>query len=80
MAEKKTNQTQPTKDRNRKPRKHGYRGYGSGHPKGSGLGAVHHGRGFTGVEPLGAGATATLPEAELFTEDLKEKTSKSSKP
>lgn len=81
MAEKKnSNQTQSTKNRNRKPRKHGYRGYGSGHPKGASVGTVHIGRGFAGVEPLGAGAAATLPEAGLFTEDLKEKTSKSSKP
>ncbi len=80
MAEKKdSNQTQSVKNRNRKPRKHGYRGYGSGHPKGAAGGTVHIGRGFAGVEPLGAGAAATLPEAGLFTEDLKEKTSKPSK-
>ena len=82
MAEKKnSNQTQqPTKNQNRKPRKHGYRGYGSGHPKGARVGSVHIGRGFAGVEPLGAGAAATLPEAGLFTENLKEQTSKPSKP
>jgi hypothetical protein len=59
-----------------KARKHGYRGYGSPLAKGT-AGTVHWGRGFTGVEPLGAGSGATLPEAGIISKDLKEKTSKS---
>lgn len=75
MASKKTPNEGPRKA---KPHKHGYRGYGSGlaRDKATYGGAVHIGRGFAGVEPLGSGKT-TLPEAELFSEDLKEKTPKS---
>ena len=70
MTEKKTSSSQPKAAR--KPRKHGYRGYGSGFSKGA-TGTVHIGRGFGGVEPLGAGSGARLPEAELFSDDLKER-------
>ncbi len=74
MAEKKkTPASQPKAARTaRKPRKHGYRGYGSGFSK-TGGGSVHWGRGFGGVEPLSVGSGATLPEAELFPENLKER-------
>ena len=75
MASKKPASNRPPKA---KPRKHGYRGYGSGlaRDKVTYGGAVHMGRGFAGVGPLGTDRT-TLPEAELFSEDLKEKTPKS---
>jgi hypothetical protein len=72
MAEKKMSGSQPRAVRKDKPRKHGYRGYGSGFSKGA-AGTVHWGRGFGGVEPLGVGSGARLPKAELFSEDLKER-------
>ena len=55
-----------------KPRKHGYRGYGSAYSK-SGAGTVHWGRGFGGVEPMGVGSGATLPQAQLFSDGLKDR-------
>ncbi|HEY7574568.1 MAG TPA: hypothetical protein VIB08_05355 [Thermoanaerobaculia bacterium] len=57
-----------------KSRRHGYRGYGSGVAKRdeSYGGAVHWGRGFTGIG-IPAGPSEKLPEAGLFSEDLKEK-------
>lgn len=75
MAARKTESQPPRKT---KPRKHGYRGYGSGlaRDKVTYGGAVHMGRGFAGVEPFTTGRT-TLPEVELFSEDLKEKAPKS---
>ena len=74
MAEKKKTTSSPAAPRaGRKPRKHGYRGYGSGFSKTGTGGTVHHGRGFGGVEPLSVGSGATLPEAELFPDDLKER-------
>ncbi|MGH9366091.1 MAG: hypothetical protein ACRD3M_00260 [Thermoanaerobaculia bacterium] len=61
-----------TLKRKRKPRRHGYRGYGSGIGKGPGYGGtVHWGRGFAGVEYLGAGGSG-LPEAGILAY-LKEK-------
>jgi len=71
MTEEKTPGPQPKAVRkDRKPRKHGYRGYGSGFSKGT-TGTIHFGRGFGGVEPLGIGSGSRLPEAELFSEDRK---------
>jgi hypothetical protein len=55
-----------------KPRRHGYRGYGSGFSKGE-TGTVHWGRGFGGVEPFGIGSGARLLEAGLFSVGLKER-------
>jgi hypothetical protein len=70
--EKKTTPTESTKKRSASPkastsrrvRKHGYQGY----PLTKTGGGVHFGRGMSGVEPLGGGE-ATLPRAEIFTED-----------
>ena len=50
----------------RRRRRHGYRGY----PMRGGAGGVHIGRGFSGVEPLGAG-TNGLPHANVLTESVK---------
>ncbi|HYB53857.1 MAG TPA: hypothetical protein VEG84_08315 [Thermoanaerobaculia bacterium] len=62
----------------RKPRTHGYSGYGSGKKPGSTFGgAVHWGRGFGGVDVLDAGGSPTLLDPGLFTEDQKEKKRKS---
>lgn len=73
MTEKKTSTSSPKAARkNRKPRRHGYRGYGSGFSKGT-TGTVHWGRGFGGVEPLGIGSGARLPAADLLSEGLKER-------
>jgi hypothetical protein len=58
----------------RKRRRHGYRGYPLGSERGSG---IHIGRGFAGVEPLGAAGGMALPEAGLLTEATKKGTSKS---
>ncbi len=58
------------------PRRHGYRGYGSGIGRdvGSYGGRVHWGRGFTGVEfPEGGGEN--LLESGLLDPELKEKVS-----
>jgi hypothetical protein len=62
----------------RKPgRKHGYRGYGSELSRGASFGgAIHWGRGFTGVEIPGTGGSA-LAEPVLFPSDAKDKRSKS---
>jgi hypothetical protein len=74
MSEKKQSSDRPKAV---KRRSHGYRGYGSG-ARGVGYGgAVHWGRGFGGVGYLEGGGSPTLLEAGLFTENLKEKTSKS---
>jgi hypothetical protein len=56
----------------RKPRKHGYRGYGSplGKNAASFGGRVHWGTGFTGVEPL-TGSGDTLLKSGLLTEEEK---------
>lgn len=61
-----------------KSRRHGYRGYGSGFAKKTGAygGAVHWGRGFAGVD-IPVGPSTNLPEAGLFTDELKERPSKS---
>ena len=59
-----------------KARRHGYRGYGSGVSKATAGGAVHWGKGFTGVEIPDTGSPNLL-EPGLFTEGLKEKTKKS---
>jgi len=53
----------------RKSRRHGYRGY----PLTKEAGGVHWGRGFSGVEPLGAGS-ATLPRAGILTEESTRRT------
>ena len=55
-----------------KPRRHGYRGYGSGVSKAALGGAVHWGKGFTGVEIPDTGSE-TLLEPGLFTDKEKEK-------
>jgi hypothetical protein len=70
--EKKTTPTENTGKRStsgkastsRRVRKHGYQGY----PLTKSAGGVHFGRGMSGVEPLGGG-NATLPRADIFTED-----------
>ena len=48
-----------------KTRRHGYRGYGSGFNRGFG-GAVHWGRGFSGIGSPGESSGITLPHAEMF--------------
>ena len=49
-----------------KSRRHGYRGYGSGLGRGFG-GAVHWGRGFSGIgSPGEASGITPLPRAEMF--------------
>jgi hypothetical protein len=53
-----------------KPRRHGYRGYGSGISKTAPGGAVHWGRGFTGVEIPDTGSESLL-EPGLFTDKEK---------
>jgi hypothetical protein len=61
------------------PRKHGYRGYGSGAGRNADSfgGKIHWGRGFTGLEfPDGGGET--LLESGLLTPELKERVSKKS--
>jgi hypothetical protein len=55
-----------------KPRRHGYRGYGSGASRNDAGGAVHWGKGFTGVEIPDTGRESLL-EPGLFTEKEKEK-------
>jgi len=55
-----------------KPRRHGYRGYGSGVSRDT-KGTVHWGKGFTGVGIPDTGGE-TLLEPGLFTEKEKEKT------
>jgi hypothetical protein len=72
MTDEKKNAEPDTKKRggsqkpqiSRRARKHGYQGY----PATKTGGGVHFGRGMSGVEPLGGGE-ATLPRAEIFTED-----------
>jgi hypothetical protein len=61
----------------RKPRKHGYRGYGSGLGKDSASygGRVLIGGGFAGVEPL-TGAGESLLKPDLLTDELKERVPK----
>ena len=46
-------------------RRHGYRGYGSGFDRGFG-GAVHWGRGFSGIGSPGESSATTLPHAGMF--------------
>jgi hypothetical protein len=46
-------------------RRHGYRGYGSGFDRGFG-GAVHWGRGFSGIGSPGQSGAITLPQAGMF--------------
>jgi len=75
MVEKKNSKRAATPAKRPKPRKHGYRGYGSTFAKDA-RASVHWGRGFAGVEPLGTGSES-LPKADLLSDDLKEKTSKS---
>jgi hypothetical protein len=53
----------------RKRRRHGYRGY----PVSKVSGGVHHGTGFSGVEPLGGGQ-GTLPRAGIHTEESTRRT------
>ena len=53
---------EPSSEAPRRRRRHGYRGYPL-----RGEGGVHFGRGFSGVEPLGAG-TSVLPKAGILTE------------
>jgi hypothetical protein len=71
-TDKKTGPSAPA--RRTKSRRHGYRGYGSGLAKNTAAygGAVHWGRGFTGVE-FPSDTTATLLESGLFSEDQKER-------
>ena len=53
---------EPSSEAPRRRRRHGYRGYPV-----RGEAGVHFGRGFSGVEPLGAG-TSVLPKAGMLTE------------
>ena len=53
-----------------KPRRHGYRGYGSGLSKTAPGGAIHWGKGFTGVEIPDTGSESLL-EPGLFTDKEK---------
>jgi len=47
----------------RRRRRHGYRGY----PNRAGVGGIHWGTGFSGVEPPAAGS-GVLPKAGILTE------------
>ncbi len=79
MAEKKVSSGDAKKPA-RKPRKHGYRGYGSGLGKDSASygGRIHIGRGFAGVEPL-TGAGDSLLKSDLLTDEQKERIPKPEK-
>ena len=53
---------EPSSEAPRRRRRHGYRGYPI-----RGEAGIHIGRGFSGVEPLGAG-TSVLPKAGMLNE------------
>ena len=62
--------TGPDRQKTR-PRRHGYRGFGS--PLHEGSGAIHWGRGFAGIGFPGEGGSLLPPAADLVPRDLRER-------